>query len=59
MMLSMTKGKIRTEIEWDALRPRLAKLKKAELLEVLKLAFNALPKTRLSRSSARTWTSRP
>ena len=44
----MPKTGTKTKIEWDVLRPRLAKLKKAELLEVLGLAFNALPKTQLA-----------
>ena len=44
----MAKSGNKTKIEWVGLRPRLAKLKKAELLEVLGLAFNALPKTRLA-----------
>ena len=44
----MTKKNTRTEIKWKMLRPRLAKLKKAELLEVLGLAFHALPRTRLA-----------
>jgi len=45
----MAKTGHKTKIEWDMLRPHLVRLKKGELLDVLGLAFNALPRTQISR----------